>query len=386
MLLFMTLGNFSDASYSPLAPFIQNGFLLTSAEVGLITSVIFLGSMTVSFFSGILVDRLGPYTAIKFSFAVIGMGALIIFLGHSYAILIAGYFSIGFGYALITPATNSVTMTEYYPEHSPRMGIKQSGVPLGLALSAAVLPVIAINFGFKSSYFLLIVVALALAAVIPREKLQATPRSIGSGYLRDLVSAGKSRSILAVATGVIFLSWGQQTLLTFFVIFEKYNGVPILSAEVLLIILLAGSVFGRLFWAYLSDRLFLRNRVKTLSLIMAIAGLLFIMLDFRPGYYPLAIPLAFFTGMNAMGWNSTYVTVISEIAPRTKVGLFTGVSLILTGMGTIIGTPIAGIILDSTSFLEMWTVLGSSLIIMSLVFFFVGRKFVRSGYSISSPA
>ncbi len=381
MLLFMTLGNFSNASYSPLAPFIQNSFLLTSAEVGLITSVIFLGSMTVSFFSGFLVDRLGPYSAIKISFGIMGMGALAIFLGHSYAFLIAGYFAMGFGYAIITPATNSATMSEYYPHHAPRMGIKQAGVPLGLAFSAAVLPLVALSFGLDGSYLLLIVIALAIAAILPRERIQRSSKDIGSGYFRDFISAGRSKPLLAVAVGVVFLSWGQQTLLTFFVIFERFNGVPIIPAEILLVVLLAGSIFGRLFWAYLSDSVFHRNRVRTLSVVMALGGLLFMALNFRPGYYPLAVPLAFFIGMNAVGWNSAYVTVISEIAPRARVGLFSGVSLILTGMGTIVGTPISGYIRDTTSFLAMWTVLGSSLLVMSVVFLFVGKKYVKAAYS-----
>ncbi|AKA48706.1 hypothetical protein IX51_05885 [uncultured archaeon] len=381
MLLFMTLGNFSNSSYSPLAPFIKNSFLLTSAEVGLITSVIFMGAITVSLFSGFLVDRLGPYTAIKISFAIIASGAVIIFLGHTYSVLIGGYYAIGFGYGIITPASNSLMMKEYYPDHATRMGVKQSGVPLGAAFSAAILPIIALNFTLRGSYLILIIMALAIAIVLPWERRKESGQRIGKGYIKDLLSAGRSRPLLAVAVAVVFLSWGQQTLLTFFVLFEESKGIPIIFAEALLIVLLAGSVFGRMFWAYVSDRVFRKNRVHTLSLIMAIAGLVFVMFNLNGSNYALAVAFSFIIGMNAVGWNSTYVTVISEIAPRAKVGLFSGVSLMLTGMGTIIGTPVSGVIRDMFSFMEMWTVLGSALMVMSMVFLFVGSKYVKSSYS-----
>lgn len=377
MLLFMTLGNFSNSSYSPLAPFIKNSFLLSSAELGLITSSIFIGTVTVSLFSGLLVDRLGPYTAMRISFAIIGAGAAVIFLAPSYPVLIAGYFSIGFGYGVITPSSNSVTMEEYYPNHAPMMGIKQSGVPLGLLISVIILPIIALQYSLRGSFLIMLVIAAAIVILLPREKHRNSGKNLRKGYLKDLLSAGKNRAVLSVATAVIFLSWGQQTLLTFFILFQQSRGIPLGIAEIFLILLLLGSIFGRLFWAYVSDRIFKKNRVRTLSLIMAISGLLFVLFTLSSDYYPVAAAFSFIIGMNAVGWNSNYVTVISEIAPRARIGLFSGASLVLTGMGTIIGTPLSGVIRDSISFNLMWTVLGSSLIIMSLVFLFLGGKYVK---------
>lgn len=378
MLLFMTLGNFSNSSYSPLAPFIKNSYVLTSAELGLITSSIFIGTVTVSFFSGLLVDRLGPYTALRISFAIMASGAAVIFIADSYPVLIAGYFSIGLGYGIITPSTNSVTMDSYYPKHAPMMGIKQSGVPLGLMFSVVLLPFLALRYSLKISFLIMFLIAISIALILPREKHTSEGVSLRKGYLKDLLKAGRDKAVLSVAASVIFLSWGQQTLLTFFIIFQESKGVPLGIAEIFLMLLLVGSIFGRLFWAFFSDRVFHRNRVRTLSLIMALSGLLFILFNFSSSYYPIAALFSFVIGMNAVGWNSNYVTVISEIAPRAKVGLFTGASFVFTGLGTIIGTPLSGLIRDSASFFEMWIILGSALLVMSMIFLLVGGKFVRS--------
>lgn len=377
MLLFMTLGNLGNSSYSPLNHFIQSAYGLTNAQVGIITSVVFAGGFLVSLMSGLLVDRLGPYTAIRIAFGIIASGATVIFLSDTYYLLISGYFFIGFGYGIITPATNSAMMKEYYPRHARGMGVKQSGVPLGAILSVGILTAVTLFFSLKYSYLVLIAISVAVAFIIPKDGPRESSEKLGSGYLRDLLSAGMNKSLLAVEVGVIFLSWGQQTLLTFIVDFERFRGIAIVAAEILLIILLVGSVFGRNFWAQISDRMFHKNRVHTLSTIMAISGILFILLIFTGGYYPVLIVIVFFLGMNAVGWNSAYVTVISEMAPRDKVGVFSGVSLMFTGLGTIVGTPISGVISDSYSYSQMWVVLGASLAIMALVFLFVGRKYVK---------
>lgn len=376
MLLAMTFGNFNNAAYSPLAPFIKSSFLLSSTELGLITSVIFIGTVSVSLMSGLLVDRLGPYTAMKIAFGIIGTGGAVTFLATSYPVLLSGFFLIGFGYGIVTPSTNSATMSAYYPEHSTRMGIKQAGVPLGILISTAVLTTVALHFSLRASFLVLVIVAASMAIIMPREKTRLHGSDIRKGYLKDLLSAGKNKGILAVAMSVVFLSWGQQSLLTFFVLFERSKGFTTGFAEILLIILVAGSIFGRIFWSYVSDRFFKRNRVITLSTIMAIAGLLFIVLFAGGTFIPVAMALAFIIGMNAVGWNSTYVTMISEIAPRNKVGVFSGVSFVFTGFGTIIGTPLSGNIVDRVSFVPMWTILGSALMIMSVVFLFAGSRVI----------
>lgn len=378
MLAFMTLGNLNNSSYSPLDTFIKSTYSLSSTEVGVITSVVFIGAFIISLLSGFLVDRLGPNTAIKISFSIIATGSAVIFFSVNYPGLLAGYFLIGFGYGTMVPATNSAMMKEYYPHHARGMGVKQSGVPIGAALSVGILPVIALTFSLKASFLVMILIATTLAIITPRERLSPSRTRIGKGYIRDLLSASKNKSLLSVEIGVVFLSWGQQTLLTFFVIFEETRGIPVLLAEVLLIVLFAGSVFGRNFWAMMSDRIFRSNRVHTLSLIMAISGALFLVFILEGSYYPVAVLLSFFLGMNAVGWNSAYVTVISEIAPRNKVGLFSGVSIMFTGLGTIIGTPISGKISDLFAFSNMWLVLGSSLLVMSVVFLFAAGKFVGS--------
>src|SRR5579875_914136 len=367
-LLYMVLGNFSNASYSPLAPFIKNHFLLSSLQLGLITSVIFSGAMVVSMFSGLFVDRLGSSTAIKIAFGTITAGSLVNVLSTNYIFLLAGYFFIGFGYGIITPSTNKVVMETYYPAHSTPMGIKQSGVPVGASMAAVILPVLAIHFTIRGAFLAMAALSLAVFLVTRRNNSQGSVASRSRGYFRDLFAGTRDRVLIGVSLISMFLSWGQQSLLTYFVVYMETKSFAVTVSEALLAILLVGSVFGRIFYARISDMIFNRNRAVMLSLIMVLSSVMLTFLAVFPGNLFIDAPLAFFLGMNVVAWNSTYVTLISEISPANKIGLYSGISLMILNIGTIAGTPISGLIIDITaSYSIMWIVLAASLLALSVV-------------------
>ena len=121
--LFLMMGNMTDSSYSPMNQFIKNRYLLTSAEIGLITSAIFLGSMAVSVISGYFVDRLGNRSALRIAFLLMALGATVVATSSLYVTVIAGYFIIGFGYGIVTPSTNSEVIKHYYPHHANAISI-----------------------------------------------------------------------------------------------------------------------------------------------------------------------------------------------------------------------------------------------------------------------
>ena len=375
-LLFMVLGNFTFSSYAPLAPFIKNRFLLDSTELGLVTSIIFIGSFSVAFLSGLFVDGLGPRRAIRISFAIMALGSLIAAISHSYAVLVVGYYAIGFGYGLITPSTNRAVMDEYYPNHATPMGIKQSGVPVGAALSAVVLPLMALHFGLQWSFVATLILGGTIALLITSGKKEPDQKRGQKGYLRQVLGAGKNRSLMVISLCAAFLSWGQQSILTYYVVFLEHRGFHIIIAEVFLAILLTGAISGRIIWASLSSRIFRKNKLKSLVLIMVISSLLFILFPSLSISILSAGFLAFFLGMSAVGWNSVYVTLISEIAPKSKVGLFSGMSLMVMSMGTILGTPIAGFIQDTThSYIDMWLVLAISLFTAAMFLLFMETRY-----------
>ena len=89
----------------------------------------------------------------------------------------------------------------------------------------------------------------------------------------------------------------------------------------------------------------------------------------------LAIPLALALGMTTVAWNSTYVTIISEVASKGQVGIFSGLSLTILYTGAIIGTPLSGFIVDFTnSFVQMWLVVGTVLLVLSVTLTLTAKR------------
>ncbi|MCL5439573.1 MAG: MFS transporter, partial [Candidatus Thermoplasmatota archaeon] len=346
-LLYMAIGNFANSAYSPLSSAIKNAYLLTSEEVGLITSTIFIGSLAVSFLSGYFVDRLGNRTALRISFMFIASGSLVCAFSTTYPVLLSGFFLIGFGYGNITPATNSLIMEEYYPYHIGRMGIKQTGVPIGSIASVIILPLVAITFGIRSPFLVLFATSVVIAVAVRSRSKPPSEFSIRK-YLSDLLSAAKDRRLLTYSAFSTVLSWGQQTGLTFYVLYFEGKGFPLYYAETLLGSFLIGAIIGRIFWARVGYRIHKGSRWHATSLIMFLSGFLFIMLSQVPVQILFLLPYSVILGMNAAGWNSTFVTAVSEMAGKGRIGLYSGVALITLGLGTIIGAPVSGYIRDST--------------------------------------
>ncbi len=375
---FTILGNFADSSYSPLSAFIKNAYSLTAEQVGIITSVVFIGSLTVNFFTGILVDRFGSRSAVKISFAFLSLGSLICAVSISYEMILSGFFLIGLGYGSITPSTNSLIMEKYFPDHMRRMGIKQSGVPIGSLVAVSVLPLLAIYFGIRWPFFLLFAATATVFVLVKTDRLYSGTFNFRK-YLSDMLQTARNRDLILISVFSTVLSWGQQVSLTFWILFMENNGILVIIAEISLAIFLIGAVAGRIFWSRIGNALFGGSRKYGLSLIMVISGILLISISIFHLNTLILVPYAFFLGMNTAGWNSTYVTAVSEIAPRKKVGIFSGVGLIILGSGTIIGAPLSGYIKDTTgSFFTMWLILGTvqigSAIVLSIITIITQRR------------
>lgn len=388
MLIYMIVGNISNSSYSPLSVFIQPHFALTSTQLGLITSADFVGAFVMFFFVGILVDRLGSSTALRISFSLMAVGDAIAFLSTSYVELVFSYFVIGAGYGIITPATNSRVMEHYYPNHSTPMGIKQAGVPLGIVVATAALPLLALSFSLRYSFLAMLAVSTVFIFLVGSRGNRISSRSIDfKGYIKDLLnSMFKHPLLVAFSVTAAALSWGQQTLLTYYVVFMHSIGYDRYLSEILLIFVLLGAVFGRLFWMRAGQRLFNNDRVASMALITSLSAVSVLIFPFLSFQYYLAALLAFFLGMNVVAWNSMFVTTVSEIAPREMVGLYSGLSLIYLSLGGMIGTPISGFVKDVTgSYYDMWFVLGTGLFVAAIIFATIVRRIFRSNSSESEP-
>ncbi|MEM0156166.1 MAG: MFS transporter [Thermoplasmataceae archaeon] len=367
IMILQLLANFTNNSYSPLSVFIKGTFSLNSFELGIITSAVFAGSLLAANIGGFMVDRLGSKTALRISFFLLSTGSLIALSAHSYYTVVAGYSIIGFGYGIVTPATNSAIIELYYPKHTVPMGVKQAGVPLGALAATLALPVIAIDLSLRYAFLAMMLLALVIALVTRGswDNKKRAPVKVQVG--KTMREALRNRKLVVVSTVAVFLSLGQQAIFTFLVVFMKFRGYDVLFSEILLGTMLIGSTIGRIVWPFLSQRLFASRQIDVLLVIVVLSGIMLMSVPVDAFIWYTALAGSFFLGFTSVSWNSTFVTIVSEEAPREHVGVYSGVSLTIMYLGVIIGIPLYGYIIDVTTYTNMWIIGGSLTLIAAIL-------------------
>ena len=128
-----------------------------------------------------------------------------------------------------------------------------------------------------------------------------------------------------------------------------------------------GGVLGQPSWGVINDRLYRGRRhagLLTLSLLTATTSLVFGLVIARGGT-PLAviIVLAFLLGFFVLGTPSLYFTTVSEIAPLEAAGAATGIALVFSRVGVVMGPALYGLVADLTgTYALSWVLLAASVL------------------------
>lgn len=386
-LLYITISNMIVTSYSPMDKMIKDHFAISATMVGLLTSMAYIGLIAISPFVGFFVDHLGSFKAIKIGMFIMALGATVVSTSSVFPQFMAGYFLIGLGFGIMTPATNNAVMKTYYPHHATPMGVKQAGLSIGGALTIIILPIIFIDFDFYAPFIFLAIMAFILAIVTKSEPKGKSGSVDLKSYFRELKGTIHNRRFLVTNGLMAVMYWSQMSILTFSVLFAVSIGYGLFQAESLLVTILIGSFFGRVFWSWLSSRILLGSRAYSLSMVMIISSAMFIVFSLQSHNFPLSVAIFFFLGFTAIGWNGVYITVISEIAPMKLIGMYSAMGLLIISIGAIIGSPLSGAIDDLTgSYAHIWQVLAIAVFISAIMLAIYSRHVVRNKNKTRVPA
>lgn len=153
----------------------------------------------------------------------------------------------------------------------------------------------------------------------------------------------------------LFLSC-QFSLTTYLILFLKDTlHFSLYWSSIGLSVFLIGGVFGRLFWGWISDHFYHGKREYVIFIIALIGACSFIVLGLFSLYgqalpYWVVITTLFFSGMNITGWNGVMITIVVEENTIETAGLGSGVSYAIASLGTMIGVPISGFIIEKWNY------------------------------------
>ena len=377
MTLSHTVSAFCNLSIPPLTPFLRDELNLTHAEVGLLMSFIYIGVVSSSLFFGWITDLLGERRVLTLGLGI--QGLFMIGFAWVHAFFIGGVLLLlsGVGYSGVNPATTKGVMRWFPPQgRATAMGIKQTGIPLGGILASSTLPALALAFGWRVSVILVSVATLlsilAIRVCIPlAPSLQDQPSRMRWALLQEVLS---NRSILALSIMGIFLAGAQLAIITHLVLFLKKEYLfSTVLAGLLLALVQAGGIVGRIGWGLVSDFL-AGGRRKSILMIIGIIAVLQLFLLGRIGPdIPSSLLVLFIAllGSTTVGYHGVLFGLMGEIVRKEVVGLATGFSLTITFLGVVLYPPLFGHVVDRLgSYSPAWDMLALSWIAALFILFF----------------
>ena len=329
-----------------MAPVAARELQVSPSAIGWFIATVYLGSMVGSVTAGGWVARFGPIRVSQAGLALC-LAGLALAASAILPLLLLGAFVIGLGYGPSTPASSHILMRATPPSViALSFSIKQTGVPLGGAIAGAVVPVLALELGWRSAAVAIGLACLGLALAIEpwrshydRGLDARAPLSLAAATAPVLLVL-RAASLRQMALTSFVYGGVQITLVTYLVTFltESFAMTLVLAGFVMAASQVA-SVAGRVLWGVLADRVFARRTMLgLLGIGMGFSAL--VTLAASPGWPAwLLFLFAAIFGSTAVGWNGVYLAEVARLAPAGKISQATGGCLFFTFLGVVVTPP-----------------------------------------------
>jgi MFS transporter, ACS family, hexuronate transporter len=365
---------FVGRSIGPLAPFVEESFHLSNAQIGLLPAALFIGQSLVSLPSGWMADRWGTRKMLLFLSILLGLSFFLVSIVPWFYLSLFFIAVGGLGYGSMHPTSNR-GIINWFPPHisGTAMGIKQMGVTGGSALAGLVLIPLAIATNWRIAVIssTLFLFSMGLLAFVlyrdpPTVKLIDKTKQPKFGHtIRKLIA---HKPLVAVSIAAMGLTSAQLSLTTYIVIYISSSlHYPLIIAGSFLAISEIGGSAGRLVWGIFSDRFFRGERAPVLILIASVTALCSLIIASLPPKVNLwiLVSLILLFGFCIAGFNGIWMNFAAEAVPREFAGIGSGFSLAIGSLGVVFGPPAFGWIVDKTGkFSAAWTFLSIEMLVV----------------------
>jgi len=339
--------------YSFLLVPIARELHLSRADSSLALGTSFLMTAAGGVIFGFLGDRYGRRPTIAATVAIYGFGTLLCAGSNSLWELILFRSITGLGMGGGWAPGQSLIAESMPPERRARYAAYvQTGAPLGILLAAAVSGYLTPAVGWRLTFALSALPAIAICAAVlrwlPESDVWLRTRA-GAGFgWRDLAVLRPYRAMLALLFVILLLDseayWFTYSWMPGYL--ELHRGLSALGASRLMIKMQCGGVLGYFVFGFLADRYGRRPMFFIFGMVMA-AGLLPATIFWpRAAAVPGLIAGAMFTAGFGTGIWSGMAPMISELLPTRVRNTTLGLLLNVT-RGFQFFTPIAITILST---------------------------------------
>ncbi|MFL5770402.1 MAG: MFS transporter [Chloroflexota bacterium] len=332
-----------------LAPEIRSEFDVSVSQVGVLLGSLWVGTTTTLLAWGLLADRLGERVVLGTGLGAAGLLALVAgTVGGFSAFLVLLFLAAAAG-ASVNAASGRAVMQWFGPEERGlALGIRQTAIPLGIGLSAVVLPAVDAAGGLRWSFAFLGGLAVAAAVVAVAVVREAPVRDVElEGDAIEWTLRDSRLWTLSIGSG-LYLS-AQIPLMSFSVLFlHDAHGVSTARAGVVLAVFQAAAVASRIAAGRLSDRIGSRIRPLRWIGVASAAGLAVTSLVADNGLWA-AIAAIVIAGAVSMSWNGLSLTAAAELAGRAKSGAAIGFQQTTLGLIGVLVPILFANLVEATS-------------------------------------
>lgn len=367
--------NYLDRSaLSVAAPLIAEEFELNPAQLGMVFSIFSVGYAAFCFIGGYLSDKLGPYKVLFCAvlFWSLACGATALTMGFVSLMVVRFLFGIGEG-----PLGSSInkTVNNWIPkkERTSAVALSNCGQPLGGAISAPIVGFVALYFGWRFSFVVIMIVGLIWVAFwklkardYPRQHPSVSQEEIAEieadqdklvtnkAEKKPLSYYIRQRSVVIVAFGLFAYNYILFFFLTWFpsyLTMAKHLSIKDMSIVTVLpwIIGCIGQVVGGTIGDYLYKRTGNGILARKIMIVgnMIIAAVMVVLAGVvetaMSAVIVMSVGIWFFYLAGASYW-----AIMQDIAPRENVG---GVSGFIHGIANVAGVvspAVTGFIVHAT--------------------------------------
>lgn len=341
----MAAATFAPIVFGVLASELISSLHIERWHVGMLVTAATLGGAFLSVWLGKVADLVGGRRGTIATLAVSGFSLLFIAISPGLIVMALAALLAGVASAGSNPATNKLIATEYPSGNRGWIvGIKQSGVQIGVFLGGWLLPVLTVWWGWRWAVLTFALAPLATAAVYSlltthRREDSADKGPASAGYL--------PKRIYRLAAYGFVMGTGMSVVLTYLPLFaEEVMGMSREQGGFAVAVTGLVGIAARLGWAYVAEGPV--GWVFSLRWIALLAVLMGVTLVFAEQLGGWAVWVAaVLTGLSGSAWNAVGMLAIIQMLPVSLAGKGSGVVLLgfLGGLG--LGAPVVGWSVDS---------------------------------------
>lgn len=344
-----------------------------AGEIGILTAAFFTAAALTSSKAGRLVARIGWQRAVRINAVLMAvlLIAIATLVDNPWTMALA-LASMGATYSLANPAVNQALADHVDPRRRGSFfGLKHAGIPTATLLAGLAVPVIILNFGWRTAYATAAAMAIGIIFLVPRGPVPAStehheedPRRavepLPAAALRRLAVAGTLATI-----GVV----GLSTFLVASLVEDGFADGPagwIQFGGALF------SVLARVSYGVFTDRTGTRG-YATVSVLYGIGALVY--LSWIPATGAVLAVLVIVAYATAWGWPGLYTYSVVNANTATAAAS-SGVSQAGVFTGAALGPLVVGQIIERASFDASWAFIAGCLLAASVVMASVSRGVV----------